>query len=53
MAVMLIIKNNNCSIGYNSYSREKRSRKVGTKCPITLGQNVPKKNERSWTKCVM
>ena len=43
MAIMRIIKNNNFSIVSNSIIRDKMSRKVGTKCPQTLGQNVPKK----------
>ena len=30
---------------------DKMSRKAGTKCPLTLGQNVPEKFERSGTKC--
>ena len=51
MAVMRIIKNNNLSIVFNSIIRDKMSRKAGTKCPLTLGQNVPEKFERSGTKC--
>ena len=51
MAVMRIIKNNNFSIVSNAIIGDKMSRKVGTKCPLTLGQNVPKKIERSGTKC--
>ena len=43
MAVMRIIKNNNFSIVSNAIIGDKMSRKVGTKCPLTLGQNVPKK----------
>lgn len=46
MAIMRIVKNNNFSI-----TGDKMSRKVGTKCPLTLGQNVPEKFERSGTKC--
>ena len=51
MAVMRIIKNNNFSIVSNSITGDKTSRKMGTKCALTLGQNVPKKFERSETKC--
>lgn len=51
MAVMRIVKNNNFSIVSNSIIGDKMSRKVGTKCPLTLGQNVPEKFERSGTKC--
>ena len=46
MAIMRIVKNNNFSIVSNSIIGDKMSRKVGTKCPLTLGQNVPKKIER-------
>ena len=51
MAIMRIVKNNNFSIVSNAIIGDKMSRKVGTKCPLTLGQNVPEKFERSWTKC--
>lgn len=52
MAIMRIVKNNNFSIVSNSITGgDKMSRKMGTKCPLTLGQNVPKKFERSGTKC--
>lgn len=51
MAIMRIVKNNNFSIVFNSIIGDILSRKVGTKCPLTLGQNVPKKFERSGTKC--
>lgn len=51
MAVMRIVKNNNFSIVSTLSSGDKMSRKVGTKCPLTLGQNVPEKFERSGTKC--
>ena len=51
MAVMRIIKNNNFSIVSTLSSGDKMSPKKGTKCPQKKGQNVPKKNERSGTKC--
>lgn len=51
MTIMRIVKNNNFSIVSNSITGDKMSRKTGTKCPLTLGQNVPEKFERSGTKC--
>ena len=51
MAIMRIVKNNNFSIVSNSIIGDKMSPKVGTKRPLTLGQNVPEKFERSGTKC--
>ena len=44
MAIMRIVKNNNFSIVSNAIIGDILSRKVGTKCPLTLGQNVPQKN---------
>ena len=48
---MRIVKNNNFSIVSNSIIGDKMSPKRGTKCPEKWGQNVPKKIERSGTKC--
>ncbi len=46
MAIMRIVKNNNFSIVSNAIIGDKMSRKVGTKCPLTLGQNVPKSGDK-------